>query len=163
MGVWDPARHVVAPFLPPTEWPRWRAMDWGCRRPFSIGWYAPRPADPNKIEVVDTHAEDHCRDELRYAVTARVTLSKQDLARAAGGTLGRRRPVLIVDLLAGRSPKDVDLYERRRRRWWCKEDLPETPTRERTGNRSGDREAPPRRRLPSSPLQTARPRPARAA
>ena len=27
-GVWDPVRHVVAPFLPPAEWPRWRAMDW---------------------------------------------------------------------------------------------------------------------------------------
>ena len=43
--MWDPARHVVAPFLPPAEWPRWRAMDWGYRRPFSIGWYALRPAD----------------------------------------------------------------------------------------------------------------------
>ena len=36
---------MVAPFLPPAEWPRWRAMDWGYRRPFSIGWYALRPAD----------------------------------------------------------------------------------------------------------------------
>ena len=38
-GTWSP------PFLPPAEWPRWRAMDWGYRRPFSIGWYALRPAD----------------------------------------------------------------------------------------------------------------------
>ena len=45
---WNPTRHVVAPFLPPAEWPRWRAMDWGYRRPFSIGWYALRPAD-NRI------------------------------------------------------------------------------------------------------------------
>ena len=234
--MWDPARHVVAPFLPPAEWPRWRAMDWGYRRPFSIGWYALRPADnrivryreyygssgspneglrldpqvvaakmrlmetherargmrffrnpadpsirgehghetsvgmlfqregfrwlkaatgpgsrvsgahvivwllnqdrlavtsdcadflrtvpvlpadPNRIEDVDTHAEDHCWDELRYAVTARVTLSKQDLARASGGAPARRRPVLLDDLLAGRGPKDVDLYELLRRR-----------------------------------------------
>ena len=235
-GVWDPARHVVAPFLPPAEWPRWRAMDWGYRRPFSIGWYALRPADnrivryreyygssgspneglrldpqvvaakmrlmetherargmrffrnpadpsiwgehghetsvgmlfqregfrwlkaatgpgsrvsgahvivwllnqdrlavtsdcadflrtvpvlpadPSRIEDVDTHAEDHCWDELRYAVTARVTLSKQDLARAGGEAPARRRPVLLDDLLAGRGPKDVDLYELLRRR-----------------------------------------------
>ena len=74
------------------------------------------PADPSRIEDVDTHAEDHCWDELRYAVTARVTLSKQDLARAGGGTPARRRPVLLDDLLAGRGPKDVDLYELLRRR-----------------------------------------------
>ena len=74
------------------------------------------PADPNRIEDVDTHAEDHCWDELRYAVTARVTLSKQDLARASGGAPARRRPVLLDDLLAGRGPKDVDLYELLRRR-----------------------------------------------
>ena len=99
-GVWDPARHVVAPFLPPAEWPRWRAMDWGYRRTFS-----------NR-----GRGQDHCWDELRYAVTARVTLSKQDLARASGGTPARRRPVLLDDLPAGRGPKDVDLYELLRRR-----------------------------------------------
>ena len=235
-GVWDPARHVVPPFLPPADWPRWRAMDWGYARPFSIGWYAMRPrdhwivryrefygssgspneglrldpqivaakmrlmethererglrffrnpadpsiwgehghetsvgmlfqregfrwikaaagpgsrvsgahvilwllaqdrlavtgdcadflrtvpvlpVDPNRIEDVDTHAEDHAWDELRYAVTARVTLSKQDLARSAAAKHGRRRPVLVEDLLAGRGPPGVDLYELLRRR-----------------------------------------------
>ena len=45
-----------------------------------------------------------------------MTLSKQDLARAGGGTPARRRPVLLDDLLAGRGPKDVDLYELLRRR-----------------------------------------------
>ena len=72
------------------------------------------PADPNRIEDVDTHTEDHCWDELRYAVTARVTLSKQDLTRTAGERHVRRRPVLVEDLLSGRGPKDVDLYELRR-------------------------------------------------
>ena len=32
------------------------------------------------------------------------------------GSPARRRPVLLEDLLAGRGPKDVDLYELRRRR-----------------------------------------------
>ena len=40
-----------------------------------------------------------------------MTLSKQDLARATGGTYVRRRPVLVDDLPTGRGPKDVDLYE----------------------------------------------------
>ena len=74
------------------------------------------PADRSKIEDVDTHAEDHCWDELRYAVTERVMLSKQDLARASDGPPARRRPVLLDDLLSGRGPKDVDLYELRLRR-----------------------------------------------
>ena len=58
------------------------------------------PADPNRIEDVDTHthAEDHCRDELRYAVTARVTLSKQAPISAGNGgsTRGERNLYPIV-------------------------------------------------------------------
>lgn len=34
------ARHVVAPHALPKEWSRFRAMDWGSARPFSVGWYA---------------------------------------------------------------------------------------------------------------------------
>lgn len=37
--IWDPQVHVVKPFMPPSEWPRWRALDWGFARPFSVGWY----------------------------------------------------------------------------------------------------------------------------
>jgi len=33
-------RHVVAPFELPPQWTRFRAMDWGSSKPFSIGWYA---------------------------------------------------------------------------------------------------------------------------
>lgn len=33
-------RHVVAPRELPAEWHRFRAMDWGSARPFSVGWYA---------------------------------------------------------------------------------------------------------------------------
>jgi hypothetical protein len=38
--IWDPAKHIVKPFAIPRAWPRWRAMDWGSTKPFSIGWYA---------------------------------------------------------------------------------------------------------------------------
>lgn len=33
-------RHVVEPFEIPEDWTRYRAMDWGSAKPFSIGWYA---------------------------------------------------------------------------------------------------------------------------
>src|SRR5262245_2145377 len=33
-------RHVIEPFDIPEEWIRWRAMDWGSAKPFSVGWYA---------------------------------------------------------------------------------------------------------------------------
>jgi hypothetical protein len=33
-------RHVIEPFDIPEHWTRWRAMDWGSAKPFSVGWYA---------------------------------------------------------------------------------------------------------------------------
>lgn len=43
MDVWDPNVHQVKPFKIPADWKRWRAMDWGFARPYSIGWYAMNP------------------------------------------------------------------------------------------------------------------------
>jgi len=34
------ARHVRAPQPLPASWARFRAMDWGSAKPFSVGWYA---------------------------------------------------------------------------------------------------------------------------
>ena len=34
------ASHVVRPMPLPSAWARFRAMDWGSARPFSVGWYA---------------------------------------------------------------------------------------------------------------------------
>lgn len=42
-GIWKSERHIVKPFQPPLAWPRWRAMDWGFARPYSIGWYCKDP------------------------------------------------------------------------------------------------------------------------
>jgi len=39
-------RHVVEPFKLPGEWARFRAMDWGSARPFSVGWYAIADGEP---------------------------------------------------------------------------------------------------------------------
>nr|WP_255722998.1 terminase family protein [Thalassobius sp. Cn5-15] len=37
---WDEDTHVIKPFRIPAEWTRFRAMDWGYAKPFSVGWYA---------------------------------------------------------------------------------------------------------------------------
>ena len=47
-GIWKPERHIVKPFIPPTTWPRFRALDWGFAAPYSVGWYATNP-DTKKI------------------------------------------------------------------------------------------------------------------
>jgi len=36
----DLARHVIEPRELPREWVRFRSMDWGSARPFSVGWWA---------------------------------------------------------------------------------------------------------------------------
>ena len=37
---WSARKHVIRPFEVPVEWTRFRGMDWGSAKPFSIGWYA---------------------------------------------------------------------------------------------------------------------------
>lgn len=38
-GEWSPL-HVLTPFAVPDAWPRFRSMDWGSAKPFSVGWWA---------------------------------------------------------------------------------------------------------------------------
>jgi len=37
---WNKARHVIRPFEVPAGWMRFRSMDWGSAKPFSVGWWA---------------------------------------------------------------------------------------------------------------------------
>lgn len=37
---WDSTRLVLEPFEVPGEWLRFRSMDWGSAKPFSVGWWA---------------------------------------------------------------------------------------------------------------------------
>lgn len=37
---WNPARHIVRPFVIPDDWARFRSGDWGSAKPFSFGWWA---------------------------------------------------------------------------------------------------------------------------
>lgn len=36
----SPNRHILQPFTIPKDWMRYRSMDWGSAKPFSVGWYA---------------------------------------------------------------------------------------------------------------------------
>lgn len=37
---WQEGKHVLAPFTIPKDWTRFRSMDWGFAKPFSVGWWA---------------------------------------------------------------------------------------------------------------------------
>jgi hypothetical protein len=37
---WSNDKHVIAPFMVPRDWLRFRSADWGSASPFSIGWWA---------------------------------------------------------------------------------------------------------------------------
>lgn len=37
---WDQRKHVIEPFTIPEDWTRFRSMDWGSAKPFSVGWWA---------------------------------------------------------------------------------------------------------------------------
>lgn len=49
---WDTRRHVIKPFRVPKEWLRFRSMDWGSARPFSVGWWA---VVPDWTQTADGH------------------------------------------------------------------------------------------------------------
>jgi hypothetical protein len=36
----DAGRHIIAPRALPEHWQRFRSLDWGSARPFSVGWWA---------------------------------------------------------------------------------------------------------------------------
>jgi hypothetical protein len=37
---WNKSRHVIRPLEVPAQWMRFRSMDWGSAKPFSVGWWA---------------------------------------------------------------------------------------------------------------------------
>lgn len=37
---WETSKHVVKPFTLPAHWTRFRSLDWGSAKPFSVGWWA---------------------------------------------------------------------------------------------------------------------------
>lgn len=45
---WRYDKHVIEPFMVPAAWTRFRSMDWGSARPFSVGWWAIVPDDTSR-------------------------------------------------------------------------------------------------------------------
>lgn len=37
---WQSEKHIVRPFAVPSDWVKFRSMDWGSAKPFSVGWWA---------------------------------------------------------------------------------------------------------------------------
>lgn len=37
---WSDRRHIIPPFKIPDDWIRFRCLDWGYTKPYSVGWYA---------------------------------------------------------------------------------------------------------------------------
>ena len=48
---WRREKHVLAPFEIPEWWARFRSLDWGSARPFSVGWWA--------VASEETEHQDH--------------------------------------------------------------------------------------------------------
>ena len=48
---WDSAKHVIKPFAIPEDWLRFKSMDWGSAKPFSVNWFAV-VGDKFKIQTV---------------------------------------------------------------------------------------------------------------
>jgi len=49
---WSEGRHVIRPFAVPLDWKRFRSMDWGSARPFSVGWWALCPDDHEAFNLL---------------------------------------------------------------------------------------------------------------
>lgn len=47
---WSGERNVCRPFMVPDEWTRFRSMDWGSAKPFSVGWWA-IASDHHQVET----------------------------------------------------------------------------------------------------------------
>ena len=42
---WASEKHIISPFPIPATWTRFRSMDWGFAKPFSVGWWAVSDGD----------------------------------------------------------------------------------------------------------------------
>jgi len=76
---WNEGRHVIRPFPVPLDWKRFRSMDWGSARPFSVGWWALCPDDH---EAFNLHGQS-------LVIPPRCTGSLSRMVRRKGS---QRRP-----------------------------------------------------------------------
>lgn len=94
--VWNQRLHVCRPFHIPSDWPRFRSMDWGYKRPGTVLWWAMDP-DGNLF----------CEKELTFQLKTDAEVAKRirEIEEHMGLWKGRR------SLITG--PADTQLWEER--------------------------------------------------
>lgn len=60
--VWNPAIHIVKPFVIPASWALDRSFDWGSSKPFSVGWWA--ESDGSDFKDADGRWRSSVRGDL---------------------------------------------------------------------------------------------------
>jgi hypothetical protein len=100
LEVWDPRKHIVEPFKIPITWPRWRAMDWGFSRPYSIGWYAMDP---------DTKRIFRYREQYGYGGRANVG-ARQEASSVAIKVLQKESIEKKAGIVFNKNPADASIW-----------------------------------------------------
>lgn len=80
--------HVVQPFEIPADWLRFRSMDWGSAKPFSVGWWA-IASDPHKTPTVTIPRGAMVRYREWYGKKSANVGLKMDAEAVAKGVLAR--------------------------------------------------------------------------
>ncbi len=65
--VWNPQLHTCEPFAIPKEWPKFRSMDWGYKKPGSIHWVA-MDEDENLFFFRELKFQGMHDDEVAHAI-----------------------------------------------------------------------------------------------
>lgn len=97
---WSYDKHVLEPFDVPREWTRFRSMDWGSAKPFSVGWWAIvtddyRPPGQRRPRKVPRGALVRYREWYGMASSMNVGL-KMTAEQVAAGIVNREKPILGV-------------------------------------------------------------------
>ncbi len=83
---WNASQHVIRPVALPEHWTRFRALDWGSARPFSVGWYA---VSDGSLAAFPSRAIIHYREWYGMRDNQPNTGLKLDVEAVAAGILER--------------------------------------------------------------------------
>lgn len=71
-------KHKLPGFVPPAHWTRFRSMDWGSAKPFSVGWWVVAEAEQRRIAEAEAERQ-------RLATAERQRLEDEAAAARAAG------------------------------------------------------------------------------
>ena len=100
---WNDDRHVVADFLPPPWWSRFRTFDWGTAEPFAVYWFA----------VSDGEAFTDYKGNIRWFPRNALIAYKEwygcDLADPSKGTRMRNEDIAYGILARSTLPEEAGM------------------------------------------------------